>query len=482
VFDPDRWGLPARAVAQLAEELHGFWERYRPSFRTRTRDTSEYALAFWRGQLTMEDQRNFANIDRRVNGQDGQALQHFMSESPWSAQAVFQQIQRDIQAEPALRTGGLVILDESPDVKAGLHSAGAARQHNGRVGKIEPSQMATGLTFVHPETGTWVLVDGELFLPEAWFTRASAALRAEVGVPPERIFATKLELGQRMIERAQAQGVPFEMVACDEFYGRSRELRAKWAAMGRRYAAQVPADTLVYLQPPTVKVPRHKAKAKGRPPTRWQVQSRQQPHTVYSVGRRTSTVWQHAPVRSTERGYLEADFAVLSVWTITKDGAVRAEWLVLRRDPDGRVTYSLLNGSQNTPAQRLVERSCWRFFAERTFQDAKSELGWDDFQARKYRAWEHEMALTAAATWFIAGVKLKWRREYPRDPALAQEFELEVLPALSTANVRDLMMAVMPLPEMTPERARDLVVTHLVNRARSTSSRLNTQQKPHDSS
>jgi SRSO17 transposase len=482
VSDPERWGLPARAVAQLGNDLDGFWEHYRSTFRTRTRDTSEYALTFWRGQLTMEDQRNFANIDRRVNGQDGQALQHFMSESPWSASAVFQQIQHDIHAEPALHTGGLVVLDESPDVKAGPDSAGAARQHNGRVGKIELSQIATGLTFVHPETGTWVLVDGELFLPEAWFTRAYAALRAEVGIPPDRTFATKLELGQRMIERARAHGLPFERVACDEFYGRSRELRAQWAALGLGYAAQVPADTLVYLQPPTVQVPRHKAKANGRPPTRWQVQSRQQPHTVYAVGRRTSTVWQHAQVRPTERGQLEADFAVLPVWTITKDGTVRSEWLVLRRDPDGRLTYSLLNGAADTATPLLIERSCWRFFAERTFQDAKSELGWDDFQARKYRAWEHEMALTAAATWFVAGVKLKWRREYPRDPALAREFELEVLPALSTANVRDLMMAALPLPDMTPARARDLVATHLVNRARSTSSRMQTQPKLHDSS
>ncbi len=193
----------------------------------------------------MEDQRNFANIDRRVNGQDGQALQHFVSASPWSASAVFQQIQRDIQAAPALHSGGLVLRDESPDVKAGLHSAGAARQHNGRVGKIELSQMATCLVFVHPETGTWVLVDGELFLPEAWFTGAATAVRAEVGVPPDRAFATKLKLGQRMIERAQAHGLPFEMVACDEFYGRSRELRAKWEALGLGYAAQVPVDTLV---------------------------------------------------------------------------------------------------------------------------------------------------------------------------------------------------------------------------------------------
>ena len=200
------------------------------------------------------------------------------------------------------------------------------------------------------------------------------------------------------------------------------------------------------------------------------------------MSRRNSTIWRRPHVRPTERGHVEADFAVVRVWTITPEGLVRAEWLVQRREGDGDLTYTLLNGAADTPMPDLIRRSCWRFHTERTFQDAKSELGWDDFQARKYRAWEHEMALTAAATWFVAGVKLQWQRDYPRDLALAQEFELEVLPALSTANVRDLMMAALPLPDMTTDRARQLVADHLVNRARSTRSRVNTQREQHDSS
>jgi hypothetical protein len=34
------------------------------------------------------------------------------------------------------------------------------------------------------------------------------------------------------------------------------------------------------------------------------------------------------------------------------------------------------------------------YFVERSIQDAKSELGWDEFQAIKYRTWEHQLALT----------------------------------------------------------------------------------------
>jgi SRSO17 transposase len=471
--------VPKDAVEQLADDLDTFWQHYRPQFRTRTRDTSDCARTFWRGQLTMEDQRNFANMDRRLNRRDGQPLQHFMSESPWPARPVYKQIQLDIRDEPRLSTGGWVILDESADAKAGDHSAGAARQHNGRLGKIELSQVATCLVYAHPATGTWALVEGELFLPECWFT-LDTARRLEVGLPPERTFATKPTLGLAMIQRAQANGLPFDAVACDELYGRNRDLRAQLDQMHLNYAAQVPANTQVYRQEPQVGVPRRKADR--RPYTRRRVQSRQKPQTVFAVGRRSATVFQRVQVRHIERGVLEAEFAVVRVWTLTPTNQVRAEWLVLRRDSDGRLSYSLLNGAADTPAQTLIERSCWRFYTERAYEDAKSELGWDDFQARKYRAWEHEMALTAAATWFVASIKLKWRTTYQRDPALAKQFELEILPALSTANVRDLLMSVLPVPQLTPESTRQLIVTHLVHRARSTSSRLRKQQEENDSS
>src|SRR5438270_5395197 len=74
--------------------------------------------------------------------------------------------------------------------------------------------------------------------------------------------------------------------------------------------------------------------------------------------------------------------------------------------------------------------------------------------------------------WFIASVRLHWSGEHPRDQRLAQELEVEQLPALSVANVRELLVAVIPLPRLTPEEAIQLVIQHLCHRARSTRSRL----------
>jgi hypothetical protein len=45
-------------------------------------------------------------------------MQHFMSNSPWSAQAVIQHVQAEIAATPELR-GGVLILDESANDKSG---------------------------------------------------------------------------------------------------------------------------------------------------------------------------------------------------------------------------------------------------------------------------------------------------------------------------------------------------------------------------
>jgi len=43
---------------------------------------------------------HFAGISRAVQGEDGQALQHFAGQSPWSRQAVFDQIQSEIRNRP----------------------------------------------------------------------------------------------------------------------------------------------------------------------------------------------------------------------------------------------------------------------------------------------------------------------------------------------------------------------------------------------
>ena len=475
VFDPARWGLCLAAILDLGLRLYRFWERYRHLFASRTRDTSSNAYLYVRAVLTLERERNFKNIARRLDqGGDGQALQHFMSTSPWDKGAVFRQIQTDLSAIPAVRQGSVVILDESAAAKAGAQSAGTARQRNGRLGKVDVCQVGTYLAYANLAAHLWTLVDGELFLPAAWLTPAYADQRKACGVPAERVFQRKSDLGLQMIDRVRANGLPFERVACDAFYGRDRQFRADLQAKNVLYAADIPANTRVYRQEPRVGIPR-KRHRRGPAPTRWKVLSRQRAQPVSRIARSKQTTWQHLRLRPTERGWLEADFAVERVWTITPTGQVRAEWLVIRRELNGDCAYTLLNDPPDTLAETLIAASCQRYFTERVYEDAKTDLGWAEFQALKYRAWEHHLALTALALWFVAETKWQWAQMYARDPQLSQQLEVEVLPALSTANVCELLRAVLPVPTLTPAKALQIIIRMLLDRAASTRSRLKTR-------
>jgi len=467
LYCANRWGLPATVVTDLGARLHRFWLRFHHCFTTRTRNSSPLAHDYLRAQLTIERTRNFANIERRLRGGDGQRLQHFMSSSPWSGAAVFQQIRHEIVSTPELREGGTLILDESADEKAGGESAGVSRQYNGRMGKVDLCRVDTCLIYANLTRRLWTMVDGELFIARRWFSDEYRQRRERTGIPADREFATKLDLGLQMIKRCRASGLRFDVVACDSLYGRDRQFRAALHAEGITYAAQVPASTLV-------RVGETAGKYVASVPAR----------EVRELARRASTVWRTIELRDSERGILRARFALMRVRVVAEGRtASAAEWLVIRQLHEPRqYSYTLLNAAVDTPLERVAEWSARRYFVERTFEDAKSELGWAEFAARKYRAWEHHLALTAAALWFVAQTKLEWECEYGRDAELAQELKVRVLPALSTANLRELLQAVLPIAQLTPADATQAVVKRLVQRARATGSRLREKRKRNDSS
>jgi hypothetical protein len=59
---------------------------------------------------------------------------------------------------------------------------------------------------------------------------------------------------------------------------------------------------------------------------------------------------------------------------------------------------------------------------------------------------------------------------------VTRQDDTEVLPALSVANVRELLRAVMPLKHLTEEQATERIIEHLLNRTRSRKSRIKKQR------
>ena len=336
IFSAQAWGLPKKAIVTLAVRLQDFHQRYAPSFQTKTRDSSQKAYAYLSALLRMTSERNFATIGRMTKISE-QNMHHFMSNSPWSARHVLRHVRQEIAQIAAFQQGGILLLDESADERAFDKSVGAGKQHNGRLGKVETSQVGTFLAYVNQNIWTWI--DAELILPEAWFGKKKAALRQRLGVAPEREFATKIELGWQMIERVMKEGFPFEAVAFDALYGRSLWLRRNLMAAEILYLADIPEDTRVYLTKPEYGLP--PSQNGKKPYTKARVLSGDKEMEVRSLVGQME--FHQIEVRAAERGYLRDEFASLMVWTAKAEVEPKAETLLIRRDEEGKLHYALTN-------------------------------------------------------------------------------------------------------------------------------------------
>jgi len=78
------WGLSQETIDELGDELLSFHQEFAPLFTTTTRDVSEHAFTELKGSLLMDGKRTYTGVARKIVDQlnDGQNLQHFMSDSP----------------------------------------------------------------------------------------------------------------------------------------------------------------------------------------------------------------------------------------------------------------------------------------------------------------------------------------------------------------------------------------------------------------
>src|SRR5262249_30380449 len=136
------------------------------------------------------------------------AMQRFLTVSPWETSAVQREIQavfveEFVPSTSAWRIGTVGVIDESGFVKRGNESVGVQRQWCGRLGKVENCQVGVFLVGVAPEAT--VLLDHQLFLPEAW--AKDRQRRRKVRVPDWVRFQTKPEIATTLLQRTQSNGL-----------------------------------------------------------------------------------------------------------------------------------------------------------------------------------------------------------------------------------------------------------------------------------
>ena len=96
------------------------------------------------------------------------------------------------------------------------------------------------------------------------------------------------------------------------------------------------------------------------------------------------------------------------VWIWPKACEIPLEvWLLVAQRSNGEMKYSLCNAARETAFAELATRQGQRYFVERVFEEAKSQLGMGEYQVRKWRGWHHHMALVGIAMAFAFEERLR---------------------------------------------------------------------------
>ena len=225
-------------------------------------------------------------------------------------------------------------------------------------------------------------MDRELYLPQVW--AEDLERRREAGVPEGVSFRTKPQLAQLMLERAVESGVPFGWVAGDEVYGNDRNLRL-WLER-----EDVPHVLAV-----------------KRSEKLWALTDRG-PRQV-RADRLASGVEECAWVRCSAgdgaKGPRVYDWATVDIRPLREPG--QGYWLLARRSlaNPGELAYYVCYGPAGTTLEELARVAGTRWAIEECFEEAKGQVGLDQYEVRRWDGWYRHITLSMLAHAYLSVIK-----------------------------------------------------------------------------
>ena len=138
---------------------------YGQYFVVKGKDVSAHARSYLSGLVGTQRRKNIGRIGEDVEASNYQGMQQLISDSPWSEEAVMEQVAREADGLLGGHRHSALYLDETSFVKKGDASVGVQRQYCGRLGKLENCQVGVFGCLGREQRAA--LVDYRLFLPEA---------------------------------------------------------------------------------------------------------------------------------------------------------------------------------------------------------------------------------------------------------------------------------------------------------------------------
>ena len=321
---------------------------------------------YLQGLLASVERKNGWQLAEELGEESAHGVQRLLAEADWDEEAVRDDLRAYVM-EHLGEADGILVVDETGFVKKGKKSAGVARQYSGTAGRRENSQIGVFLLYASSKGSAFI--DRTLYLPEEWTQDRVRGL--EAGIPDEVEFATKGELAKLMLERAYASGVPADWVVGDTVYGYD-ELRVWLEEQQKNYVLAVPETHQVW------------------------VQGRSQPVGLVAA-LLPQEAWVVLSAGEGSKGPRLYEWAWLQLSEVTPSG--RARWVLIRRslsDPSKREYYRA-SGPAQTTLPELVRVAGSRWKVEEGYEQAKGEVGLDQYEVRTWRAWYRYVTLALLA-------------------------------------------------------------------------------------
>lgn len=376
---------PSEPIPELAEFLGQFHVHFK------RKESEAAAERYLTGLLTDHPNKNCDTLAQVVPGTSEQSLQGLLTSMVWDEQDLNRQ---QVQVMAALPTegDGVLIFDDTGFAKQGKHSVGVKRQYSGTLGKVANCQITVNCTYAE-RTLAWP-VSTRLYLPKEWAN--DPARRQKAHIPDTVQFQTKAEIALDLLDQANAWGVRHRGVVADADYGDNPHFLDGLEQRGERYVAAVRANFQVSWS--------RRAEAIGED-ARAVIEHQPQ--------------WQWTTIRWKEgtKGWLRARFTALRCWRVDGQGVRRVGWLIGQRPIRGETgdwKYQWSNFPPQTPVTKLVEYFHRRHWVEQFHEEAKGELGWDQYQGRLWHGFHRHAVLTLLTYSFLVWFEWQERQSRPR--------------------------------------------------------------------
>jgi len=406
LYPVPKFDLVKGDVKDFKNELIGFHEQFSDCFHRS--ESREHFFNYMAGQFSELERKSIEPIALALKDGNVRALQRFVSIAQWDDEKIISKY-RSLVNEDIGNPDGALIFDESGFIKKGLDSVGVARQYCGTAGKVDNCQVGVFAAYVS-EHG-YTLVDKNLFIPEKWFSEEYSDRRKKCDMPENSVFQTKPQLAAEMLLNIHSENIlPFKYVLGDSIYGVSPEfIGAAESLSGITYFVSVPKSTSCWLKRPMTINKRYKWGGKMRTKTVL-ADTNSKPVSVGELAKNINDYfWYRRQVSEGAKGPIVYEFTRRRVILSAEGVPKKTVWLLIRRSigDDPQYSYFISNAPRSTRLKTLVWLSGLRWAIEQCFEEAKTELGMDHYEVRKFMGWHHHILTCILAHFFLWHLKIR---------------------------------------------------------------------------